>query len=375
MSELALLDERKDFIRQKKDGGCSGAFRCEANSLSGAVSQRACVYCGARVVLNPITDAYHIVHGPIGCASYTWDIRGSLSSGREIYRNSFSTDLKEEDVIFGGEKKLEAAIKEIADNYHPRLIFVYATCIVGVIGDDIEAVCKKMSKEYGIRVIPVRSPGFSGNKAVGYKMACNALMELWSRMNADDVKRSIACRPDIIHIGTPVSYIQIYSKLRKNKSWVIKNLLECVDIAKNKGIDVTVGFEDASRADIGFILSLAKELKKAEVDIIRIADTVGVLTPSRTKELIKTLVSYTDMGIELHIHNDLGMAVANSLIGAIAGAKFIDCTLFGIGERTGNCNLYDFVHAADVIFDLVMNKKQIKQIEKELYDMFKHIIQ
>lgn len=178
MSELALLDERKDFIRQKKDGGCSGAFRCEANSLSGAVSQRACVYCGARVVLNPITDAYHIVHGPIGCAGYTWDIRGSLSSGSEIYRNSFSTDLKEEDVIFGGEKKLEAAIKEIADNYHPRLIFVYATCIVGVIGDDVEAVCKKMSKAYGIRVIPVKSPGFSGNKAVGYKMACNALMEL-----------------------------------------------------------------------------------------------------------------------------------------------------------------------------------------------------
>lgn len=202
-----------------------------------------------------------------------------------------------------------------------------------------------------------------------------AKISVWSRMNAEDVKRSIACRPDIIHIGTPVSYIQIYNKLRKNKSWVIKNILECVDIAKNHGVDVTVGFEDASRADIGFILSLAKELKKAEVDIIRIADTVGVLTPSRTKELIKTLVSYTDMGIELHIHNDLGMAVANSLIGAIAGAKLIDCTLFGIGERTGNCNLYDFAHAAEAIFDLGMNKKQIKQIEKELYDMFKHIIQ
>jgi len=201
-----------------------------------------------------------------------------------------------------------------------------------------------------------------------------AKISVWCRMNKEDVKRSIACRPDIVHIGTPVSYIQIYSKLRKNKTWVIKNILECVELAKNQGVDVTVGFEDASRADIGFILSLAKELKKAGVDIIRIADTVGVLTPSRTMELIQTLVSNTDLMIELHIHNDLGMAVANSLIGAKAGAKFIDCTLFGIGERTGNCNLYDFVHAAEAAFDLGMTKKQIKLVEEEVYDILKHIL-
>lgn len=178
MSEPALLEERKNFIRVKKEGACQKGMKCDADSLSGAVSQRACVYCGARVVLNPITDAFHIVHGPIGCAAYTWDIRGSLTSGADTYRNSFSTDLKEEDVIFGGEKKLEAAIREIAASYHPKLIFVYSTCIVGVIGDDVEAVCQRMSKEYRIRVIPVKSPGFSGNKAAGYKMACNAIMEL-----------------------------------------------------------------------------------------------------------------------------------------------------------------------------------------------------
>ncbi|HEX3076154.1 MAG TPA: nitrogenase iron-molybdenum cofactor biosynthesis protein NifE [Lachnospiraceae bacterium] len=175
----SVLEERKDFIKNNQGGGCSGdGIRCDANSVSGAVSQRACVYCGARVVLNPITDAYHIVHGPIGCASYTWDIRGSLSSGEEIYRNSFSTDLREKDVIFGGEKKLTVAIEELIEKKHPKLIFVYATCIVGVIGDDVEAVCREMSKKYDTRVIPVKSPGFSGNKSVGYRMACNAIMEL-----------------------------------------------------------------------------------------------------------------------------------------------------------------------------------------------------
>lgn len=173
-----VLEARKDSILLKQDGCSGNGLRCDSNSISGAVSQRACVYCGARVVLNPITDAFHIVHGPIGCASYTWDIRGSLSSGEDLYRNSYSTDLQEQDVIFGGEKRLTAAIEEVVTKYRPKLIFVYATCIVGVIGDDVETVCRAMSEKYGIRVIPVKSPGFSGNKSVGYKMACNAIMEL-----------------------------------------------------------------------------------------------------------------------------------------------------------------------------------------------------
>jgi nitrogenase molybdenum-cofactor synthesis protein NifE len=79
---------------------------CGKHSLAGSVSQRACVFCGSRVVLYPIADALHLIHGPIGCAAYTWDIRGALSSGPELHRMSFSTDLREKDVIFGGEKKL-----------------------------------------------------------------------------------------------------------------------------------------------------------------------------------------------------------------------------------------------------------------------------
>jgi nitrogenase molybdenum-cofactor synthesis protein NifE len=183
MSKANILAERKEFIRYDSAGsGMSFSdgkgIKCESSSLSGSVSQRACVYCGARVVLNPITDAFHIVHGPIGCASYTWDIRGSLSSGSDLYRNSFSTDLSEQDIVFGGEKKLAAAIDEIVAKHSPKLIFVYATCIVGVIGDDVEAVCRIAEKKYGIRVIPVKSPGFSGNKSYGYKMACNAILSL-----------------------------------------------------------------------------------------------------------------------------------------------------------------------------------------------------
>ncbi len=174
---IDILAERKNsVIYNQKKGGAS--IECNKHSLAGSVSQRACVYCGARVVLNPITDAYHIVHGPIGCASYTWDIRGSLTSGAEVYRNSFSTDLRERDIIFGGEKKLSAAIDEIVPKYDPKVIFVYSTCVVGVIGDDLDAVCKAAEQRHGIRVIPVRSTGFAGNKASGYRAACDAIMEL-----------------------------------------------------------------------------------------------------------------------------------------------------------------------------------------------------
>lgn len=177
---ISVLEERKKSIIDKTSS-CSGdgaGISCGKSSVSGAVSQRACVFSGARVVLNPITDAYHIIHGPIGCSSYTWDIRGSLTSGADIFRTSYSTDLRETDVIFGGEKKLTAAIDELAQKESAKLIFVYATCIVGVIGDDIEAICKNAEEKYGIRVIPVKVSGFSGTKSDGYKLACDAIMRL-----------------------------------------------------------------------------------------------------------------------------------------------------------------------------------------------------
>lgn len=199
----------------------------------------------------------------------------------------------------------------------------------------------------------------------------NAKISVWSRMNVEDVKKSIACKPDIIHIGTPVSYIQIYSKLKKNKVWVQKSILECVAVARSQNIDVTVGLEDASRSDIGFLLSLIKELSKEGVKMIRIADTVGVLTPNRTKEIVETIKAYSDIKIEMHVHNDLGMAVANSIIGAKAGADYIDSTLFGIGERTGNCNFYDFIKASESIFQFAMTKKQIREVEKQVYQELK----
>ncbi|MDD5140128.1 MAG: nitrogenase iron-molybdenum cofactor biosynthesis protein NifE [Verrucomicrobiales bacterium] len=173
-----LPGREKQVVHTGGEGAAATVMACGKNSVAGSVSQRACVFCGSRVVLYPIADALHIVHGPVGCAAYTWDIRGALSSGPQLHRNSFSTDLQEMDVIYGGEKKLEAALLELIAHHSPKAAFVYSTCIVGIIGDDVSAVCNRVAAQTGIPVLGVHSEGFKGTKKDGYKAACDALYKL-----------------------------------------------------------------------------------------------------------------------------------------------------------------------------------------------------
>jgi len=175
-ANIGILPSRKASILEVGKRGAGIA--CDKKSAAGSVSQRACVFCGSRVVLYPIADALHMVHGPIGCAAYTWDIRGALSSGPQLHRNSFSTDLQELDVIYGGEKKLYHALIELIDLYHPNAAFVYSTCIVGIIGDEVSAICKRVATEKNIPVMPVNSEGFKGTKKDGYRAACEAVYKL-----------------------------------------------------------------------------------------------------------------------------------------------------------------------------------------------------
>jgi len=182
-----ILKDRASQVQRK--GETPFRIDCEKRSAAGSVTQRACVFCGSRVVLYPIADALHLVHGPLGCAAYTWDIRGALSSGPQLHRLSFSTDLREKDVIHGGEKKLLQSLRELIDGYAPKAAFVYSTCIVGLIGDDIGAVCRQVEKEKGIPVIPVFSEGFAGTKKDGYKAACDAMARLVGTGSTENIPR------------------------------------------------------------------------------------------------------------------------------------------------------------------------------------------
>ena len=124
-----------------------------------------------------MTDVAHLVHGPIACEGNSWDNRGAKSSGSNIWRTGFTTDINETDVVFGGEKRLFKAVKEIIEKYDPPAVFVYQTCVPAMIGDDINAVCKAASQKFGKPVIPVNSPGFVGPKNLGNKLAGEALLE------------------------------------------------------------------------------------------------------------------------------------------------------------------------------------------------------
>jgi nitrogenase molybdenum-cofactor synthesis protein NifE len=148
-----------------------------------------CAFDGAKIALQPVTDVAHLVHAPLACEGNSWDNRGSASSGPMLWRTSFTTDLTELDIVMGqGERKLYKAIREIATRYKPPAIFVYATCVTALVGDDIEAVCRAAAEKYGLPVIPVNAPGFVGSKNLGNKLAGDALFEhVMGTREPDDV--------------------------------------------------------------------------------------------------------------------------------------------------------------------------------------------
>jgi nitrogenase molybdenum-cofactor synthesis protein NifE len=136
-----------------------------------------CAFDGAKIALQPIVDVAHLVHGPIACEGNSWDNRHSGSSGPQLYRSGFTTDINEFDVIYGGEKRLFRAIREVIEKTDPPAVFVYQTCVTAMIGDDIEAVCKRASEKFGKPVIPVDAPGFAGPKNLGNKLGAEALLD------------------------------------------------------------------------------------------------------------------------------------------------------------------------------------------------------
>ena len=149
---------------------------CTKQLVPGAAAG-GCAFDGAKIALQPITDAARLVHGPIACEGNSWDNRSAMSSGSRLYRTGFTTDIGELDVVYGGEKRLYKAIREIIEKYDPPAVFVYQTCVTAMIGDDIEVVCKAATRKFGKPVIPVDSPGFVGNKNLGNKLAGESLLD------------------------------------------------------------------------------------------------------------------------------------------------------------------------------------------------------
>jgi len=156
------------------------AHSCRSDSRKGVCRSRggeSCAFDGAMIVLQCIADAAHLVHGPIACGGNSWETRGTVSDRGLLHRRAYTTDLGELEIIYGAEGKLFDAIRDTVAHACPAAVFVYTTCVSGLIGEDLQAVCGKAESELGLPVIPVPAPGFTGPKNLGNRIAGEVLLD------------------------------------------------------------------------------------------------------------------------------------------------------------------------------------------------------
>ncbi|MBF0540314.1 MAG: nitrogenase iron-molybdenum cofactor biosynthesis protein NifE [Nitrospirae bacterium] len=161
-------------IEKLMDSGCN---RHSKDKICRAKGGESCAFDGAMIVLAPIADSAHIVHGPIACLGNSWEGRGSLSKQGNLHKMGFTTKMNEMDIVYGSEEKLYKAILQVYETVKPKAVFVYATCVSGLTGEDIESVAARAENTLGIRVIPVNAPGFTGPKNLGNRIAGEALLD------------------------------------------------------------------------------------------------------------------------------------------------------------------------------------------------------
>ncbi len=159
---------------------------------------------------------------------------------------------------------------------------------------------------------------------------------VWGRMCDVDLAAAARCRVDIVNLSVPVSDIHLEHKLRRDRAWALEQIRHFVPRALDLGFDVAVGGEDASRADADFLLRVLDTVQSAGARRFRFADTLGLLDPFATYARISRLRETTDLELEIHAHNDLGLATANTLAALRAGATHASTTVNGLGERAGN---------------------------------------
>jgi len=207
----------------------------------------------------------------------------------------------------------------------------------------------RLLSELGVHQIEVGVPAMGGDEQEAIKAIVNMGLPVsvlaWNRAVVSDVKASVDCGVDAVAISISASDIHIKTKLLRDRAWVLDSIRKSVDFAKSHNLYVSVNAEDASRADPEFLIEFGRTAKDCGADRLRFCDTVGTLDPFRTYEIVKHLVEATGLEIEMHTHNDFGLATANALAGIRAGATYVNTTVNGLGERAGNAALEEVVMA------------------------------
>ncbi|MFZ3046598.1 MAG: nitrogenase component 1, partial [Desulfatirhabdiaceae bacterium] len=251
-TKVARKRAKQIVINKVGESGDVPEIQSNVRTTPGLIGQRGCCYAGCKgVVLGPTRDILNITHGPIGCGYYSWLTRRNQTdpdasqNGHNFMPYCFSTDMQDEQIIFGGEKKLKKAIQEAYDIFKPKAIGVFATCPVGLIGDDVHSVCKEMKEKLGINIFGFSCEGYKGvSQSAGHHIANNGVFT--HVVGTDDTVREGEFKVNLLgeyNIGGDAFEIErIFEKC---------GITQVATFSGNSTVD---GFANSHTADVNLIM-------------------------------------------------------------------------------------------------------------------------
>jgi homocitrate synthase NifV len=232
-------------------------------------------------------------------------------------------------------------------------------------------VIAEMLSELGVDQLEVGIPTMGGDEKKAIKEIVKRNLKssimAWNRAVVSDIEQSIDCGVDAVAISISVSDIHIQHKLKTSREWVLESMIKSVEYAKKNGLYVSVNGEDASRADKDFLVEFINAAKQAGADRFRYCDTVGIKEPFGIRDDIKYIYDKTGFDIEMHTHNDFGMATANAVAGIKGGATHVGVTVNGLGERAGNAALEEVIMALMLVYGYKgedINTKMFREVSE-----------
>ncbi len=222
----------------------------------------------------------------------------------------------------------------------------------------------RMLDEIGVDEIEAGIPVMGGDEkktiAAIAKLGLRARVMAWNRAVISDIQESLRCGVGAVAISIATSDMHIRDKLNSTREEVLERMVKAVEYAKKEGVYVSANAEDASRSDEEFLLEFIKAAKNDGADRIRYCDTVGIMTPMEIYKRIERIRKAVNIDIEMHTHNDFGMATANAVAGVYAGATHVGVTVNGLGERAGNAALEEIVMSLKYLLNFDMEQKTQK---------------
>lgn len=214
----------------------------------------------------------------------------------------------------------------------------------------------RMLDEVGVEQIEAGIPVMGGDEKNVIKQMVKSNLRAsimgWNRAVISDIQASVDCGVDAVAISISTSDIHIHDKLKSTREQVLAQMVSAVEYAKKEGLYISVNAEDASRTNEDFLFTFIREAISAGANRIRYCDTIGILNPIQTYNNIKHIKDTFGIDVEMHTHNDLGMASANAIAGVMAGATHVGVTVNGLGERAGNASLEEIIMASKCSLNL-----------------------